>query len=187
MAENDLVIVLDKAKKVACNFDGKSDGVLKLLCVSMYVVGNLGFYGMILRKEGMSGKWCHLWNLSHKEFSVLAQIGECWEYDKMIELANWFALPSRTKKDPKLGIKSVPWWAFIPRDHFIVPLLHCLIGIGDNILSKFRAFVSEHVEYIASKERDTRLVGGVTEQKTERLRQERDTFDETEDGKDWKN
>ena len=77
MAKNDLTIVLNEGNKVSCTFDGNSDGVSKSLRVSMHLVGDLAFYGMILGKEGMSGKWCHLCKLSHKEFSDLAQIGEC--------------------------------------------------------------------------------------------------------------
>ena len=88
MAMIDLIIILNEAKKVDYTFDGNCAGVSKSLCVSVYVVEDLAFYGMILAKEGMSGKWCHLCKLSHKGFPDLAQIGECWEYDKMIKLAN---------------------------------------------------------------------------------------------------
>jgi len=37
-----------------------------------------------------------------------------------------------------------------------MPLLYCEIGIGDLILSGFREFVSENIEYISSAEASTR-------------------------------
>ena len=48
----------------------------------------------------------------------------------------------KTKRKAKLGVKDVPWFTFIPFDHFTVPLLHCLIDIQDNILTKSRDMVS---------------------------------------------
>ena len=61
-----------------------------------------------------------------------------------------------------LGVKSKLWWDFIPIDHYVVPLLHCLIGIGDNIMTRFRHTVSEQIEYIpddeiAARERESDL------------------------------
>ena len=45
-------------------------------------------------------------------------------------------------------------------NHFIVPLLHCLIGVGDNILTKFCDIINEYVEYVFPVEVDTRLAMG---------------------------
>ena len=51
-------------------------------------------------------------------------------------------------KKPKLGIKSLPWFTSIPLEHFVVPLLHYLIGFSNDIFAKFRDIVSETIEYI---------------------------------------
>ena len=97
VAENDIIIVV-KAKMVACTFDRNSDGQSKSLRVSIYVGVDLACYGMILGKEGISVKRCHLCKLSHEYFSVLEKNGERWLYNERTELANWFALPSRKSR-----------------------------------------------------------------------------------------
>ena len=74
----------------------------------------------------------------------------------------------KTKRKAKLGVKDLPWFTFIPFDHFTVPLLHCLVGIGDNILTKFRDIVSEEIEYLPCLEIETRLSAGSTEENIER-------------------
>ena len=51
--------------------------------VTMYVVGDLAYYGMVLCKEGMSDKWCHLCQLSGREFSELVKGGDEWTVEKM--------------------------------------------------------------------------------------------------------
>ena len=40
-------------------------------------------------------------------------------------------------------------------EHFVVPLLHCLIGVGNNIFAKFCDIVSETIEYIGQEEAQT--------------------------------
>ena len=52
-----------------------------------------------------------------------------------------------------LGVKKKPWWLFILLPNYLVPLLHCLIGIGNQLLAKFRAIINEHIaEYSLGEE-----------------------------------
>jgi hypothetical protein len=47
------------------------------------------------------------------------------------------SIEAETKKgDPQLGVKQKPWGPFIPICNYIVPLLHCKIGIGNQLLEK---------------------------------------------------
>ena len=55
---------------------------------------------------------------------------------------------------PKMGIKEVPWWTFIPLNNFLPPLLHMLLGIWNAIWDKFREIVSKDIEYITTEEAD---------------------------------
>ena len=55
----------------------------------------------------------------------------------------------KTKRKAKLGVKDIPWFMFIPFDHFTVPLLHCLIGIRDNILREFHNIAGEDIGYLS--------------------------------------
>ena len=75
-------------------------------------------------------------------------------------------------------------WTYIPLDHFIVPLLHLLIGLWNDIWDKFWEIVSGHLEYIDTEEADARSKKESLEQKIVNLRIARDSWKSTtEDGK----
>jgi hypothetical protein len=42
----------------------------------------------------------------------------------------------KQREEPKLGVKKKPWWPLIPVSHFMVLLLHCEIGMGNQLLDK---------------------------------------------------
>jgi hypothetical protein len=48
-------------------------------------------------------------------------------------------------KKPKLGVKSKLWWPFIKVENYVVPLLHTLIGIGNDILDNLKDIVNEKI------------------------------------------
>lgn len=129
----------------------------------LYIVGDLAYYGMILGKEGMSGKWCHLCKLSAAEMADLMKDGKSWAYDEMKKLAEKYKKkleekkkhPTKTMLKPTKGMKDQPWFDFIPLDHFVVPLLHCLIGIGNDLFKRFRDTIREHIEYLSKEEART--------------------------------
>ena len=37
------------------------------------------------------------------------------------------------KSEPKLGVNKTTWWPFIEITQYVSPLLHCEIGIGNDI------------------------------------------------------
>ena len=95
------------------------------------------------------------------------------------------AKKEKPKKNPTNGVKSVTWWPFIPMDHFIVPLLHCLIGVGDNMFTRFRDIVNEKIEYLSPEEVYTRLAVGAMEGKIGEIRAELDAWKKSTDGKEY--
>jgi hypothetical protein len=46
----------------------------------------------------------------------------------------------------QLGIKQQPWWSFIPLTNYVSPLLHCEIGIGNDLFEMLRDITNEHIE-----------------------------------------
>ena len=122
------------------------------LMPNIYMTGDLAFDGMVLGKEGMSGHHCHLCKLSGREMTDLTKEGEPWGYDDMIELANTFIASKKKSKKPANSVKNLPWFTSIPLQNYVVPLLHCLIGIGNDLLAKFRGVISEQIEYIKPEE-----------------------------------
>ena len=51
-----------------------------------------------------------------------------------------------------LGVKQEPWWPFLKFEHLMVPLLHCLIGIDNNLINRFCDVVNEYVENLSAAE-----------------------------------
>jgi hypothetical protein len=45
-----------------------------------------------------------------------------------------------------MGIKNAPWWPFINLEYFVIPLLHTLISIGNDLLDQFRDWVNEDLD-----------------------------------------
>ena len=107
----------------------------------------------------MAGNYCHLCKLATKEFVQLAKYEEPWVHEELKLQGNEFVslLEIKPKAKPQNGVKTTTWWPFIPMNHFIVPLIQCLIGVRDNILTKFRNLINEYVEYLSPVEVDTRL------------------------------
>ncbi len=54
--------------------------------------------------------------------------------------------------EPKLGVKKTPWWPFIELTQYVSPLLHCEIGIGNNIFQLLREVINEYIEQYAPGE-----------------------------------
>ena len=64
---------------------------------------------------------------------------------------------AETKKgEPMLGVKQKPWWPFIPLSNYMIPLLHCKIGIGNQMLEKLRDIINEYIESYAPGEESIR-------------------------------
>jgi hypothetical protein len=75
-------------------------------------------------------------------------------------LVDLLALADEVCRNKKLkskgGVNSDPWWTFIPIENFILPFLHILIGFFHNSFDRFRAIISNKIEYISPKEADLR-------------------------------
>ena len=87
------------------------------------------------------------------------------------------------KVNPIMGMKEKPWWDFIPLRHYVVPLLHCLIGIGNDILTKFRETISEEIKYISPKEMDACGAQAAIEVKIVALILDRESYNNSAGGK----
>ena len=187
LATEPLHFFLDATNKIQCSVGtnnlAPANGDVCTHNANMYIVGDLAFYGMILGKESMSGTHCHLCKLPAAEFKNLLVNGEPWAYEEMQSIAIDYENDVNPNKKPKLGIKSLPWFTSIPLEHFVVPLLHCLIGVGNDIFAKFRDIVSETIEYIGQEEAQTRGARVAMEEKIIGLVAQRVMFDSSVSGK----
>ena len=135
IAENKLQITLRENGDVKCTFSKdveEGSPIVQTIYrkVKIFVTGDLAFYAMVLGKEGMSPHWCHLCKLSRKEFQDMNAEGDKWTNEAMKATAEEVATDGKWR----LGVKSKLWWPFIDIQNYVVPLLHTLIGIGNDIL-----------------------------------------------------
>ena len=50
------------------------------------------------------------------------------------------------KEEASDGREADPWFDFIPVTNHVVPLLHCEIGVGNDLLKMLRNIVNEYIE-----------------------------------------
>ena len=67
IAKEHLNIGVNEKEEIVCSFgEAITSPSVNLLKVSLYIVGDLAFYGMILGTEGISGNYYHLCKLAVK-------------------------------------------------------------------------------------------------------------------------
>jgi hypothetical protein len=102
----------------------------------------LHFQAMALGREGMSHHHCQQCQMGRSKFKIKDAIGVPWTMQTYIEIGHI----CQTSHIQQLGMKSEPWWPFIPLENFMVPLLHTLIKIGNLGLGKFCEIGNEYFE-----------------------------------------
>ncbi len=75
----------------------------------------------------------------------------------MDKLVRCGTIAESSNNELQLGVKQRPWWPFIPLTNYVSPLLHCEIGIGNNIFELFCDIINEHIEIYAPGEESIRL------------------------------
>ena len=55
---------------------------------------------------------------------------------------------SRSDKiaSPRLGVKEDPYWEFVPINHYILPILHNQINLGDDVLYNILDYGNDKIE-----------------------------------------
>jgi hypothetical protein len=56
------------------------------------------------------------------------------------------------ESEPKLGVNKTTGWPFIELIQYVSPLLHCEIGIGNDIFQLLREVINEYIEQYAPGE-----------------------------------
>jgi hypothetical protein len=148
----------------------------------MYITGDLAMQFMATGRESMAGHWCLQCMASKVQFLDEMRL---WTMDDLNKLGEK-AENRRKEEQPQLGIKQRPWWPFIPLSHYMVPLLHCEIGIGNQLLDKLRDCINEHIEKMAPTEMETRLSIPILKQIIADTATYRDEWDASADGKKMK-
>jgi hypothetical protein len=81
-----------------------------------------------------------------------------------------------------LGVKKIPWWPFIPLYNYMIPLLHCKIGIGNQLLDKLQAIINKHIACYSPGKEPTRASIPVIKNIIANTAKERNEWDESAEG-----
>jgi hypothetical protein len=147
--------------------------------VNLYVVGDIAFQAMALGREGMSPHHYLHCRMGRTEFKNKDAIGLPWTMTTYVEIGQ----QCKTSGNQQLGVKQEPWWPFIPLENYMVPILHALIGIGNQLLTKFCDVVNEYFECWSADEVNTRRTIPIIQQILEEKITERKAWDQSVDGK----
>ena len=144
------------------------------------MVGDLKFLSMMLGKVDFDSYWCYLCMLSHPDWQQkgYASDGELWTLDKLKKQAE--IAKTKDGKERK-GVREDPYFD-IPVERFIWPILHTLIGIGNNILKYLVDIVENEIQHIPPKEMQVKRKLKELEDQLEEQREVRDDWDSVNDG-----
>jgi hypothetical protein len=120
--------------------------------VNLYITGDLAFQAMALGKESMLGHWCMQCTMQMQctlTEDQLCEVGT-WTMDEYCRLGD--EAERQRKGKTQLGVKQKPWWPFIPVSHYMIPLLHCMIGVGNQLLDVLRDIINEQLENLTLSE-----------------------------------
>ena len=140
---------------VTCSFTPPTNPSIQVgiiaLEVMIYITGDLKFQAMVLGREGMSGQHCLVCKLKCHQFqNIDHDDGELWMFPDLVSTAKQIAASKSGK--PINGVKKEPWWPFLNINHFMVPLLHVEIGIGNNLLDRFCHIINAFIEKLSTEE-----------------------------------
>ena len=109
-----------------------------------HITGDLAFQAMALGKESMSGHWCMHCTMQMQCTLMEVELSavKMWTMTEYCRLGD--KAERRGKGETKLGVKQKPWWDSIPITHYMVPLLHCIIGVGNQLLDMLQDIINEH-------------------------------------------
>jgi hypothetical protein len=80
-------------------------------------------------------------------------------------------------------VKQKPWWDFIPVTHYMIPLLHCIIGVGNQLLDMLRDIINEHLENMTCTKERIRASIPLLENIIAKTAANRDSWDASDHGK----
>ena len=108
------------------------------------------FLAMMLGKEGYCGHWCCYCDLSPSQWSSCSCTGNNWTVQTLTSKAKEI-INKRLTGDDCCGIREPPY-CNITISNVIWLVLHCIIGIGNQILTFLIDYVETNIKKILPHE-----------------------------------
>lgn len=158
------------------DFEKESD----LICeVTAFMIGDLKFLSMMLGKENFDTYWCYLCMLSHADWQKYGHdVGEMWSLDKLIDQAE---KSENLEGAARKGVREEPYFD-IPLWRYIWPVLHTLIGVGNDILDYLIDIVESEIQALPAKEIRMKRELRDMEKEDKEMVEARDYFDSKNEG-----
>jgi len=103
-----------------------------------FLSSDLAFYAMSLDKEGSSGAHCYVCDSSKVSWQNIDHVkGDIWMLDKIQQVCTMLVTPGQHMK----GIVQEPLITCIAVSHYMLPMMHIRMGIGNTLLDHFLGFI----------------------------------------------
>ena len=147
----------------------------------LYFTGDLAYYADILGKPNSSPHWCHLCNLSHKEWNDVRNLkkGKLWCINTMQQTYETYKQQEQATKPAVKGIKNAMHFPNISPQMFVCPPLHILIGLVNKVWSEMMEWVNDDLENIEDAETNEREMLRVSNLMLSTALQQRDEMGKT--------
>jgi len=117
-----------------------------------FMIGDLKYYSQMLGKEDFDSSWCCHCQLKYAEWQGLNDaVGAPWTLDllRAQHVAN--ERPPKATGVAMKGVREIPLFD-IPVENYIWPILHTLIGIGNNILAYLVDYADNFIQLLPSQQ-----------------------------------
>jgi hypothetical protein len=122
--------------------------------LELYVNGNYKFLFMMAGRSGYCGGYCLYYRLRQPEWKRLHRTlkrTDCGVEEWTIKALCQIALEQeqkagRGKTFRNVGVREAPDWPFISIRRMLIPVLHELLGLGNDLMSNFWSYVEEGAE-----------------------------------------
>ena len=133
------------------------------LVTNFHVVGDLKALFQISGRDGYDGCYCLYCKAKSKDWKSQLQSSsdylnsELWSIEKINNQALLqFQNISNDVAFTSVGIRGYPLLTCIPLHRYLPPLLHILLGLGNDIYSKFKEWIDERIEKLSPEELEAR-------------------------------
>jgi hypothetical protein len=117
--------------------------------------GDIAYLCTILGKENFDGVWCYICQLYKTEWQNANHIqGDKWTIERLKAQAQTNRIQDLKGTDRR-GVREDPYFN-IPVENVVWPLLHALIGIGNNLLTSLLDFGENEIQCVTRREIDLR-------------------------------
>jgi hypothetical protein len=138
---------------------------LPLVCdskIRLFIAGDMKFEFTMAGRDGFSGSYCLWCKLSKAEWSICHNLGNdeeggAWTIQDLfnVNAAAQLNYHDNNGDGTMTGVKEYPFWDFIPINRYLFPLLHDLLGLGNNIVDFIWNYIDERWETQSAEVKDS--------------------------------